>query len=67
MTWCFKKIKVILENLLAFNFKIPGICQYKAKQKGKVRVSYSLGSTEAAIHLCIRGGMVPFTAKNKMS
>lgn len=43
--------KVILENPQACNLKIYRTCQYKAKQKGMVKISYSLGPATAVINL----------------
>lgn len=41
--------------------------QYKAKQKGMITVSYSLGLAEAVKNLCMRGGMMLFALKKKKS
>lgn len=39
--------------------------QCKAKQKGMITVSYSLGLAEAVKNLCMRGGMMLFALKKK--
>lgn len=67
MIHCIQKIKTFKKNSYACNFKISRIYQCKAKQKGMITVSYSLGLAEAVKNLCIRGGMMLFALKKKKS